>query len=606
MKNIIVDIETDGLLTDLTTIWCIAIKEVGGDTLSFSDYDDSLPDNAAAIPYMEAADRIIGHNFIRFDGPAITKVLKYTIPVTKIYDTLIMSRLNQFNRIGKHSMKSWGENLLFPKGDYSDWSQYTPEMMSYCIQDVTVNEAIYLKVFAEADLILKRTGNKYQQAIDIEHKMSHYTAMQCANGWEFDQEGKLKLMEIIQEELTHIEKTVEPLLGNITIIVDKEPKSPKYKKNGEYTSVSARVLSEYLGTYIDPSDALKVPPPIVAGTRFQRTILTPARIGNQDHLKDYLERNGIVWDDWNFKRVEGSFIKTSPKLTTTSLTRMGPTGVMIDRFFTLRARLSVLTGWEKMYWNGRLHGDVIDIGAATGRQTHIGIANIPSPKAAYGSEIRKLFKVPEGKTIISADGAAYQARIMAHFSKDKEFVNEIISGDIHQKNADAIGCSRADSKPFFFAWAFGAGGRKLASILGIPEAAGNKAKNKFLNRWPALRELTVKSQTAAKRGYLMGVDGRKIIVEEPYKAFCYLIQGTEAIIFKHTIVEINEAFEAKGIKFLQLLAYHDECSWEIDPADAKEAEVIIRHCFEETPKKFGITLMCAGDVKCGSDYLEVH
>lgn len=606
MKNIIVDIETDGLLTDLTTIWCIAIKEVGGDTLSFSDYDDSLPDNAAAIPYMEAADRIIGHNFIRFDGPAITKVLKYTIPVTKIYDTLIMSRLNQFNRIGKHSMKSWGENLLFPKGDYSDWSQYTPEMMSYCIQDVTVNEAIYLKVFAEADLILKRTGNKYQQAIDIEHKMSHYTAMQCANGWEFDQEGKLKLMEIIQEELTHIEKTVEPLLGNITIIVDKEPKSPKYKKNGEYTSVSARVLSEYLGTYIDPSDALKVPPPIVAGTQFQRTILTPARIGNQDHLKDYLERNGIVWDDWNFKRVEGSFIKTSPKLTTTSLTRMGPTGVMIDRFFTLRARLSVLTGWEKMYWNGRLHGDVIDIGAATGRQTHIGIANIPSPKAAYGSEIRKLFKVPEGKTIISADGAAYQARIMAHFSKDKEFVNEIISGDIHQKNADAIGCSRADSKPFFFAWAFGAGGRKLASILGIPEAAGNKAKNKFLNRWPALRELTVKSQTAAKRGYLMGVDGRKIIVEEPYKAFCYLIQGTEAIIFKHTIVEINEAFEAKGIKFLQLLAYHDECSWEIDPADAKEAEVIIRHCFEETPKKFGITLMCAGDVKCGSDYLEVH
>ena len=606
MKNIIVDIETDGLLTDLTTIWCIAIKEVGGDTLSFSDYDDSLPDNAAAIPYMEAADRIIGHNFIRFDGPAITKVLKYTIPVTKIYDTLIMSRLNQFNRIGKHSMKSWGENLLFPKGDYSDWSRYTPEMMSYCIQDVTVNEAIYLKVFAEADLILKRTGNKYQQAIDIEHKMSHYTAMQCANGWEFDQEGKLKLMEIIQEELTHIEKTVEPLLGNITIIVDKKPKSPKYKKNGEYTSVSARVLSEYLGTYIDPSDALKVPPPIVAGTRFQRTILTPARIGNQDHLKDYLERNGIVWDDWNFKRVEGSFIKTSPRLTTTSLTRMGPTGVMIDRFFTLRARLSVLTGWEKMYWNGRLHGDVIDIGAATGRQTHIGIANIPSPKAAYGSEIRKLFKVPEGKTIISADGAAYQARIMAHFSKDKEFVNEIISGDIHQKNADAIGCSRADSKPFFFAWAFGAGGRKLASILGIPEAAGNKAKNKFLNRWPALRELTVKSQTAAKRGYLMGVDGRKIIVEEPYKAFCYLIQGTEAIIFKHTIVEINEAFEAKGIKFLQLLAYHDECSWEIDPADAKEAEVIIRHCFEETPKKFGITLMCAGDVKCGSDYLEVH
>jgi hypothetical protein len=413
-------------------------------------------------------------------------------------------------------------------------------------------------------------------------------------------------MDLIQEELTTIEETVEPLLGSITIMIDKEPKTPKYKKNGEYTSVSARVLGEFLGVYVDPSDALKVPPPMEAGTQFQRSVLTPARIGNQDHLKDYLERNGVVWDDWNFKRVDGSFVKTSPKLTTTALTRIGPIGVMIDRFFTLRARQAVLKGWEKMYWDGRLHGDVIDIGAATGRQTHIGIANIPSPKAAYGSQIRKLFQVPEGKTIISADGAAYQARIMAHFSKDKEFINEIMSGDIHQKNADAIGCTRNQAKPFFFAWAFGAGGRKLARILEIPEAAGNKAKNKFLNRWPALRELTQKSQVAAQRGYLMGVDGRKIIVEESYKAFCYLIQGTEAIIFKHTIVDINEAFEAADIEFLQLLAYHDECSWEINPKDKEAAEVIIRHCFAETPKKFGITLMCAGDVKCGNDYLEVH
>jgi DNA polymerase-1 len=606
MKNIIVDIEADGLLTDLTSVWCIAIKEVNGSTLSFSDYDDNLPDNAAAIPYMEAAERIIGHNFIRYDAPAIEKVMGYKIPNEKIYDTLIMSRLNQFNRIGKHSMKSWGENLGFPKGDYSDWSKYTPEMMTYCIQDVNVNETIYHKIVREANIIMEATSGRYQKAIDVEHKMSYYTAKQCDNGWEFDQEGKIELMKLIQDELTTIESTVEPLLGSITVMIDKEPKTPKYKKNGEYTAVSARVLSEYLGNYIDPSDALKVPPPILAGTEFQRSVLTPARIGNQDHLKEYLEREGIVWDDWNFKKVDGSFIKTSAKLTTTALTRMGPTGVMIDRFFTLRARLSVLTGWEKMYWNDRLHGDVIDIGAATGRQTHIGIANIPSPKAAYGSEIRKLFKVPEGKTIISADGASYQARIMAHFTKDKEFIKEITIGDIHQKNADAIGCSRAEAKPFFFAWAFGAGGRKLASILGIPESAGNKAKNKFLNRWPTLRDLTKRSQVAAQRGYLYGVDGRKIIVEESYKAFCYLIQGTEAIIFKHTIVDINEEFEAANIKFLQLLAYHDECSWEIDPVDAGQAEGIIRRCFEETPKKFGITLMCAGDVKCGKDYLEVH
>ena len=71
-------------------------------------------------------------------------------------------------------------------------------------------------------------------------------------------------------------------------------------------------------------------------------------------------------------------------------------------------------------------------------------------------------------------------------------------------------------------------------------------------------------------------------------------------------MRINEAFEAEGIDAKQLLFYHDECTWEVDPKDAPRAEAIIKHWFEHAPKELGITIMEAGDCKVGADYLEVH
>jgi DNA polymerase-1 len=309
----------------------------------------------------------------------------------------------------------------------------------------------------------------------------------------------------------------------------------------------------------------------------------------------------------NWKKINGNFVKVSPKLTTDSLVKLGDIGVDIDLYFTLRARHSILNGWKEHIHDGRLYGDVIDIGAATGRQTHKIIANIPSPKATYGSEIRSMFICPDDKVLISADGAGYQARVVAHFGKDKEMSDEILKGDIHQKNADAINCTRNEAKPFFFAFLFGAGGNKLGTILGRSAQAGNKAKDAFLNRWPALAALTDQVKNVSQqRGYLRGLDGRRIYTEESYKAFNYLIQGTEAILMKRTIVRINEAFETEGIEAKQLLFYHDECTWEISPTDTKRAEAIIRKWFIDAPKELGVTIMEAGDCKVGKDYLEVH
>jgi hypothetical protein len=451
------------------------------------------------------------------------------------------------------------------------------------------------------------TNPNYDDAIRVEHEMAYWSSEQIRNGWKINEDLLNLTIKKIKQEITEIEERVEPTLGTLTITIDKEPKTAKYKKNGEYTAVTARILGEYLGRYVDVTDSLSDNPPIAPGEEFQRKETVEARLGNQDHLKEFLYTLGWEPTQWNWKKINGNFVRVSPKLTTDSLHALGSVGEDIDMYFTLRARHSVLTGWKEYIHNGRLYGDVIDIGAATGRQTHKIIANIPSPKAKYGSDIRSMFICDEDKVLISADGAGYQARVVAHFGRDEEMSNEILKGDIHQKNADAIQCTRNEAKPFFFAFLFGAGGNKLGTILGRSSNEGNKAKDAFLNRWPALAKLTEQVKAVAQqRGYLKGLDGRRIYTDEAYKAFNYLIQGTEALLMKRTIVRINEEFEEKGIEAKQLLFYHDECTWEIDPKDSVEAERIIRYWFKEAPAELGVTIMEAGDCKIGKDYLEVH
>ena len=486
------------------------------------------------------------------------------------------------------------------------FDEYNQEMLDYCVQDCKTNLAVYNKLLNEINII-KQSSPNYDDAIAIEHKMSYWTAKQVQNGWQIDEQLLHDTMDKVKQEITDIEQRVEPQLGTMKIFIDKEPKTPKYKKNGEFTAASARILSEYFGFYVDPSDALRDDPPIAPGTEFQRSEVVEARLGNQDHLKKFLETIGWKPTQWNWKRINGEFIKISPKLTTDSLLPLGDIGKDIDEFFTLRARHSVLTGWLEHIKDGRLYGDVMDYGAATGRQTHKIIANVPSPKAKYGTEIRSMFVCPEDKVLISADGASYQARIAAHFAKDAEFSHEILKGDIHQKNADAWQCDRATAKPALFALFFGCGAAKLARILGVPEREGKTKMEAYRNRWPSLTKVTeAAKEVSKKRGWLKGLDGRRMYVEDDYKGFNYLIQGTEALLMKRTLVRINDQMNEEGIDFKQLLYYHDEVTYEINPKDANRVEEIIRHWFAAAPKELGVNIMEAGDVKVGVNYYDVH
>lgn len=159
---LVVDIETNGLLHDLTRIHCIAIHDSETNEIeTFNDEKNNRYSITEGLSRMAVADTIVGHNLLGFDLPAIGKIYNHFSTNARIIDTLLLSRLFHPNLLdidrnkkwehmplqlyGRHSLESYGYRLKTYKGDFgktTDWSEYSEEMEEYCKQDVKVSEKL--------------------------------------------------------------------------------------------------------------------------------------------------------------------------------------------------------------------------------------------------------------------------------------------------------------------------------------------------------------------------------------------------------------------------------------------------------------------------------
>ena len=76
MEELVYDIEADNLLPGLTTIWCIGVcnPKTPDDVVTYTDYDDNHPSLLEGLLRLKNAKRLIGHNNIGYDCPAIEKL----------------------------------------------------------------------------------------------------------------------------------------------------------------------------------------------------------------------------------------------------------------------------------------------------------------------------------------------------------------------------------------------------------------------------------------------------------------------------------------------------------------------------------------------------
>jgi DNA polymerase I len=616
--KILFDIESNGLLVTISKVWMlVAIDIQTKQQYIFCDYSSKAQPLHKFSELLDQATELWGHNIIGYDLPALKKMFGW-VPKkeTVIYDTMIMSMVLNYKRFpsGRHRLEDWGEYLNYPKGNHSDWEKYSDEMLEYCIKDVQLNLMV-IGVLKQEMALQKEKNPKFnllKLSLRNEHKVFDFCARANEHGWLMDVDKAKALLLDMETRLKEIEDEINPLLLPEVKPLDKEPKTPKWIKNGNYDSHTAR----YFG--VDPSNGLSER--IVEGP-YTRIEFVQPDIGSLESVKKLLDSLGWIPIEWNYKKVGREFVKTTPKLTTESLLPLGPVGEMIDKYYTIRSRHSTLKGWlESLDSNNRLHGDIFAIGTPTGRARHSTLVNVPSGDSMYGHEIRSLFITKPGYKIVGADSAGNQMRGFLHYLENDEFTDLVLNGDVHTENAKnltkaaKIPVSRKQAKTFLYAYLYGAGADKLSTYIygKVDSVKGKKVKTEFSKSIPGLYDLNktlqeryAKSEKKYGKAWIPGLDGRRIYIDSMHKTLNYLLQDCEAITCKAAMVYAMEKLDAEGIPWYPLTWQHDEIQIEVPEEHAERAAVICAEGYREAPKLFNVNIM-DGESKIGNNWNETH
>ena len=582
--RVIFDIETDGL--DAKVIHVLVAKQVGVE----GNYVIRSP--KAFAKFAEGVTEWIAHNGIGFDIPVIEKLWGYKIPLSKTTDTLVLSRLFDPQRKGGHSLKIWGERLGDFKDEFSDWSAYSEEMKEYCKQDVHVTELLYEHLMKE--------GSKFsKKSIRLEHAVHFIMCEQEKHGFEINQELAQEIYTVCLKETQRIENEIKEFM--VPIAVPVKEVVLRYKKDGTIHSNQLLEAQNVQGDYTK-----------IAWEEFN--------LGSPKQINKRLDRLG--WKP-TVKTKSGDSYKVCPENLAT-IPDDAPQAVKgLKAWKVLETRWKLAQEWlEKAQGDGRVHGTVITTGAVTHRAAHRGpnMANIPSVPhgkdgilwkmdGMYAAECRQVFQVPEGKRLVGTDAAGIQLRVLAHYMNDPIYTEQVIDGDIHTFNMNALGryCKdRPTAKTFIYAFLLGAGVGKIAEILDCSPAQANKSMQNFYEALPTLKTLKSEASRAASMGWMKGLDGRILKIGSDHLALSVYLQGGETVLMRVANVFWQNQAKKEGINFKQCAWVHDEWQTEVDADQAERLGEIQVQAIKDAGTHFDLNCPMDGEAKIGRNWLETH
>ena len=574
--RLVFDIETDGLLPDVTKAHCIVLKDI--------DTNEIIkPKLKKAMQLLSEADEIIGHNIIKYDIPALQKLYGFYTEA-KIFDTIVAARLlypdirdRDFrkkdypkNLIGRHSLEAWGHRIgQYKSHIVTDWKEFTQEMLDYCVQDVEVTASLYN--------ILTQT--KQPEALELEHKVAQIIHRQEQHGFSFNRTDAEKLFSTLNARRLELEEELQNIFPPV---VEKTPFLPKVNnKTMGYVKGVATYKEKTVA--FNPSSRMHIAQRLKEKYKWQPNEFTP----------------------------DGK-----PKVDETVLEKLEyPEAKILSEHFLIEKRIAQIAvgaqAWLKQEKNGRIHGNCNTNSTVTGRasHTHPNLGQVPSCAKPFGKECRKLFRATPGQKLVGIDISGLEVRMLAHYLArydDGDYADVVLNGDIHTKTQELAGLESRDvAKRFYYCFLYGGGVKKIAQVTGKTVGAASKTRTRFLNNLPALNKLIKDVQTAAKKGHIVGLDGRQVKVRSQHSALNTLLQSAGAIVCKQWLVEFDRAI--KRVPDVQQVVWvHDEIQVECNEGDAETVGSVAVDAIQNTGKHFNLRIPLTGEYKIGETWADTH
>jgi DNA polymerase I-like protein with 3'-5' exonuclease and polymerase domains len=197
--------------------------------------------------------------------------------------------------------------------------------------------------------------------------------------------------------------------------------------------------------------------------------------------------------------------------------------------------------------------------------------------------------------------------MLAHYMKDQDYVTEIISGDIHTKNQNAAGLqTRAQAKTFIYALLYGAGPAKIGSVVGGSAKEGKALIDTFLRNTPALKKLRENTEENSYKGWLSGLDGRKLFIRSAHSALNMQLQSAGAIVMKQALVLLDNKIRKLKLDAHFVANVHDEIQMEVSKEDSILVGDLALQAIEEAGKYFNLRCPLTGEYKIGRTWADTH
>lgn len=626
------DIEADGLLDEATKIWCVTLENVlTGETFSTTTADSFLE-------FLEGhPDALfVGHNFLAYDTVMLNRFWKAGIGVKRVVDTFVLSQVYNpsypkppglTGKKGPHSLEAWGIRLKFPKGDFTDFSAFSDEMLKYCANDTSLTRKLFLKLSER----MRQVGFT-ETGLEIEHLAWNIIQnKQRRNGFPFNKQKAEMLYATLRHREEELQREIYKLWPPKLEVVATYRGA--IKKDGSRSAQYLRHREQF--------------PKVVetGGGCYDAYDWVAFNLGSPPQRIEKLLELG--WKPVSFTKKTKKGGGGNPKVDEDSLVAFAETSgkkelLALSKWVVINSRANMINTWLEAYdeKTGCIHGKLFIASTLRYKHNSPNSANIPAVRLKknddgtesiqYGEdgfwtyESRDLFDCgnPDEWSLVGIDGTGIQTRCLIHHliktigeEGVREFKEIALAGDIHKRNIELLGvANKAAAKKAFYTMMMGGGGGRIAADqlqfgTKLTSKEGEVLKSKMIAGMPGFGKLIENLEKDLERsGRITLCDGTPIIVPSPHMVIPYLLQGDESRLMKKAKILVDEVIRRKKWTkdILWAADIHDE--WQVRVRKGLEEEFIAEAlpCFNRAGEFFNYNISVDGDAVVGKTWAGTH
>jgi DNA polymerase I-like protein with 3'-5' exonuclease and polymerase domains len=249
-------------------------------------------------------------------------------------------------------------------------------------------------------------------------------------------------------------------------------------------------------------------------------------------------------------------------------------------------------------YDDRIYTELVQYGTTTRRFScrEPNLQNIPRPDKDnpndYGTLIRGIWDTEPGWQLVIGDYGQIELVVFAHFAGEGALFDGFMNGiDPHQNTADLVGIPRQLAKTLNFTMSYGAGGRKVSSLLGVEYDEGRIILEDHQRAFPELYALkediidTCRQRRPPHVRTLLGGMRRLPMIHSPDKelraraerqAVSSVIQGSAADLLKLAMVRADSLLGEQCPDTQIVLSVHDELVLYSPEYEAEKARDVLQ------------------------------